>query len=97
MELRFPWFLVDFASLMLLLFLLFIFDLLVRGSPHHYVSVWPFGFIYKAGRKPDSRKSLLSGVVASFLDCVIAMIGAGAVDYCRHAVHSSTNQAQYLQ
>jgi hypothetical protein len=37
------------ASLMLLLFLLFIFDLLVRGSPHHYVSVWPFGFIYKMG------------------------------------------------
>jgi hypothetical protein len=40
---------------MLFLFFLFIFDLLVRGSPHHYVSVWPFGFIYKTGRKPDSR------------------------------------------
>jgi hypothetical protein len=44
------------ASLMLLLFLLFIFDLLVRGSPHHYISVWPFGFIYKAGCKPVSRR-----------------------------------------
>jgi hypothetical protein len=44
------------ASLMLLLFLLFIFNLLVRGSPHHYVSVWPFGFIYKAERKPVSRR-----------------------------------------
>jgi hypothetical protein len=48
------------ASLMLLLFLLFIFDLLVRGSPHHYVSVWPFGFIYKAGRKPVSREGVFT-------------------------------------
>jgi hypothetical protein len=24
----------------------------VRGFPHHFVSVGPFGFIYKAGRKP---------------------------------------------
>jgi hypothetical protein len=23
----------------------------VRGFPHHFVSVWPCGFIYKAGRK----------------------------------------------
>jgi hypothetical protein len=26
----------------------------VRGFSHHFVSVWPFGFIYKAGRKPIS-------------------------------------------
>jgi hypothetical protein len=26
----------------------------VRGVPRHFVSVWPCGFIYKAGRKPVS-------------------------------------------
>jgi hypothetical protein len=26
----------------------------VRGLPHHFVSVLPRGFIYKAGRKPVS-------------------------------------------
>jgi hypothetical protein len=28
----------------------------VRGSPHHFISVWPYGFIYKAERKPVSRR-----------------------------------------
>jgi hypothetical protein len=41
------------ASLVFLYFW-FIFDLSVRGSPHHLVSVRPLGFIYKAGRKPIS-------------------------------------------
>jgi hypothetical protein len=39
----------------LVVFLFFIFDCFVRGSPHHFVSVWPCGFIYKAERKPVSR------------------------------------------
>jgi hypothetical protein len=59
----------------------------------------PGTFIFKVLKVPSSkapnRKSLLSRVVTSFLDCVIAMIGAGAVDYCRHVVHSSTNQEYY--
>jgi hypothetical protein len=42
--------------MMLLKIILFIFDLLVRGILHHYVSVRPFGFIYKVGRKPVSTK-----------------------------------------
>jgi hypothetical protein len=54
------------ASLMLLLFLLFIFDLLVRGSPHHFVSVWPFGFIYKVGRKPVSRVGQMRSFILDF-------------------------------
>jgi hypothetical protein len=45
-ELKFPYFPDGFGGkLDASLFLLFIFNLLVRGSPHHYVSVWLFGFI----------------------------------------------------
>ena len=32
----------------------------VRGFPHHIVSVWPCGFIYKAGRKPVSWNNLVA-------------------------------------
>ena len=35
----------------------------VRGSPHHFVSVRPLCFIYKAGRKPISSYLFLSGCV----------------------------------
>jgi hypothetical protein len=41
--------------------LLFIFDLFVREIPHHFVSVRPFGFIYKAGQNPISRAAASVG------------------------------------
>jgi hypothetical protein len=47
--------LVGCLGFVLLFFFFFIFDCFVRGSPHHFVSVWPCGFIYKAERKPVSR------------------------------------------
>ena len=46
------------ASLAFLILLFSTFDLLCKGSPHHSVSVRPFDFIYKVGRKPIS--SILS-------------------------------------
>jgi hypothetical protein len=45
------------ASSVLLSFSFFISDKFVRGIPHRFVLVWPFGFIYKVGRKPISRNN----------------------------------------
>jgi hypothetical protein len=65
------------ASLMFLLFLLFIFDLLVRGSPRHYVSVWPFGFIYK------TEESLFGELARDGCNCSWKF-QLWMAKYCRH-------------
>jgi hypothetical protein len=44
---------------------LFIFDLLVRGIPYHFLSVQPFDFIYKMGQKPVSRRWFIYAVLAT--------------------------------